>query len=93
MHLFFAITKIGIGNAFGEPFWIVLKLVFCILQPEKTILPRVQRVSALATMALEKPMRAQWATEFRNGTMLEGLPFAVNRASTISCLWAEVLPS
>ncbi len=44
-------------------------------------------------MALEKPMLAQWATEFLNGTMLTGLPFAVNRASTISCLWAEVLPS
>jgi hypothetical protein len=32
-------------------------------------------------------------TEFQNGTMHQGLPFAVNRASTISCLWAEVLPS
>ena len=34
----------------------------------------------------------QGATEFLNGTMLQESFICRNRASTISCLWAEVLP-
>jgi hypothetical protein len=65
MHLFFAITKIGIGNAFGEPFWIVLKSFFCMLQPEKDAFATGSTAfQSLATRAWKNP----W------GSMVNGIP-------------------
>jgi hypothetical protein len=55
MHLFFAITKMGIGHVLGEPLFDSLEIRFPILQPEKMILLRLDCVPALATMAGKNP--------------------------------------
>jgi hypothetical protein len=66
------------------------EIVFSILQPEKMTLPRgLAALQPWFTKGLKKPHGAQWQRKFRNGTMHQ-LPVAVIRASTISCLWAEV---
>jgi hypothetical protein len=69
--LFFAITKIGIGHAFGETFLDSFETRPVHLRPEKMLL----RVGAAFQAWLRGSGKSPWGsmvTESLNGTMLQG---------------------
>lgn len=70
MHLFFAITKMGIGHALGEPLFDSWKSPSHPAAGEDDFAAARLR-SSPGYDGREKPVLIQWATEFLNGTMLQ----------------------
>jgi hypothetical protein len=91
MHLFFAITKMGMGHVLGETVFDRLEIASPPAVGEDDWL-RLDCAAALASTAGKNLCEINGNGVSKWNNVSKWFSFAVNRVSTISCLWAEVLP-